>query len=212
MTIWDDLRAEFPREAISWRAQTLTKTGDKALALAYIDARDVMNRLDDVMGPENWKDRYEFSGGTAICYLAIRHNEEWIEKADGAGSTDVEAEKGQISDALKRSAVRWGVGRYLYDLPTVWAPCESYEKNGKFYWSKWKGDPWDSVRGSPPANPTEKPKEGGSTYGAHITALTLAKTMDELTTAFEAAWKSTTNADDRADFKAGYDAKKEALS
>jgi hypothetical protein len=42
------LAAEFPRDVVSWRAQTVSKNGDKALALAYIDARDVMRRLDDV--------------------------------------------------------------------------------------------------------------------------------------------------------------------
>lgn len=59
MSIFDQLKAEFPRESISWRAQSVTKDGTKAMALAYIDARDVMNRLDDVCGPGGWQDRYE---------------------------------------------------------------------------------------------------------------------------------------------------------
>lgn len=168
MTMFEQLAAEFPKSAVSWRAQTVTKAGDKALALAYIDARDVMNRLDDVCGPENWKDRYEFNGNTAICYLSIRVNNEWIEKADGAGSTDVEAEKGQISDAFKRAAVRWKIGRYLYDMPATWVPCESYEKNGKFHWSKWKGDPWDSVR--MPSKAPERQPEAPKPEAPKITA------------------------------------------
>jgi len=49
---------------------------------------------------------------------------EWIWKADGAGDTDVEAEKGAISDAFKRAAVKWGVGRYLYDLDSPWVALE----------------------------------------------------------------------------------------
>lgn len=52
------LAAEFPHAAVSWRAQTLTKAGDKALALAYIDARDVMERLDAVCGPADWQCDY----------------------------------------------------------------------------------------------------------------------------------------------------------
>lgn len=143
----DALSAEFPREAISWRAQSLTKEGTKAMALAYIDARDVMDRLDAVCGPENWQDRYEFHGPRTVCYLSIRVNNEWICKADGAGDSDVEAEKGAISDALKRAAVKWGIGRYLYALDAPWVPCESYDKSGKLYWKRWTADPWSFVKG-----------------------------------------------------------------
>lgn len=150
------LSAEFPRAAISWRAQSLMKDGTKAMALAYIDARDVMQRLDEAVGPENWQDRYEFHGPRTVCYLSIRVNDEWITKADGAGDSDVEAEKGAISDALKRAAVKWGIGRYLYDLDAPWVPCESYQKGDKHYWKRWQKDPWDFVRGANP--PAEKPK------------------------------------------------------
>lgn len=152
MPTTEDLKllfAEFPREAISWRAQSVTKAGDKALALAYIDARDVMDRLDDVCGSENWQDRYEFHGTRTICYLSIRVDGEWITKADGAGDSDVEAEKGAISDALKRAAVKWGVGRYLYHIVSPWVPCETTEWNGKKQWKSWTADPWSYVRGSP---------------------------------------------------------------
>lgn len=143
------LAAEFPREAISWRAQNVTRDGTKAMALAYIDARDVMDRLDAVVGAANWQDRYEVHGPKTICYLSLRIDGEWITKADGAGDSDVEAEKGAISDALKRAAVRWGIGRYLYALPAPWVPCESYQKNDKFYWTKWLGNPWDYVKAVP---------------------------------------------------------------
>ena len=138
--------AEFPKEAISWRAQSLTRDGDKAMALAYIDARDVMDRLDSICGAGDWQDRYEFSGPRTICYLSIKIDGEWVTKADGAGDTAVEAEKGAISDAFKRAAVKWGIGRYLYALPAPWVPCETYESGGKKHWRKWIGDPWDFVR------------------------------------------------------------------
>ena len=114
-----NLKNEFPRESVSWRAQTLTQKGDKALALAYIDARDVMDRLDDVCGPNNWQTEYfETAKGRVICSLSIFICDRWITKADGAGDTDVEGDKGGISDAFKRAAVHWGIGRYLYDLPS----------------------------------------------------------------------------------------------
>lgn len=159
MPTTEDLKqlfAEFPREAVSWRAQSMTKAGDKAMALAYIDARDVMDRLDDVCGSENWQDRYEFHGSRTICYLSIRVDGEWITKADGAGDSDVEAEKGAISDALKRAAVKWGIGRYLYSIVSPWVPCETYESGGKKHWKNWSVDPWSLVRGARPA-PQQKP-------------------------------------------------------
>jgi hypothetical protein len=147
MSILSDLSAEFPRDAISWRAQSVTKEGTKAMALAYIDARDVMDRLDTVVGPVNWQDRYEFHGSRTICYLSIRIDGEWVTKADGAGDSDVEAEKGAISDALKRAAVKWGIGRYLYALEAPWVPCETTEWNGKKQWKRWTADPWSFVKG-----------------------------------------------------------------
>ncbi len=130
------LSAPFPVEAIHWRAQSLTQDKTKAMALAYIDARDVQDRLDAVCGPANWQDAYaETAKGRLLCTLSVRINDEWISKSDGAGDTDVEGDKGAISDALKRAGVKWGIGRYLYDLGNIWAPCETGQ-NGK--WRAWK--------------------------------------------------------------------------
>lgn len=143
------LAAEFPRDAVHWRAQTLTKDGTKALALAYLDARDVMDRLDSACTPAGWSNSVvETAKGRLISTIQIKIDGEWIGKTDGAGDTAVEGEKGGISDAIKRAAVLWGVGRYLYRLPNVWAPCESKEFNNKLQWKAWKGSPWDHVRSS----------------------------------------------------------------
>lgn len=141
------LAAEFPKEAISWRAQTVTNDGKKALALAYIDARDVMERLDAVCGVEGWQCEYPHANGKTICSIGILIGKEWIWKADGAGDTDIEAEKGAISDAFKRAAVKWGIGRYLYSMDAVWCPCDSYKAGEKWKWSKFTADPWSYVGG-----------------------------------------------------------------
>lgn len=151
--IFAALAAEFPREAVHWRAQTLTKDGTKALALAYLDARDVMDRLDAVCTPGGWRNSVtETPRGRLIATIEIRVGDEWIGKTDGAGDTAVEGEKGGISDSLKRAAVLWGIGRYLYRMDAVWAPCETSEWNGKKQWKAWKGSPWDHVRGAPKAS------------------------------------------------------------
>lgn len=155
-SIFEKLRAEFPRNAVEWRAQNVSKNGDKALALAYIDARAVMNRLDEVVGFGNWQDSYnETAKGRIVCTLSIRLDGEWVSKSDGAGDTQVEAEKGAMSDAFKRAAVKWGIGRYLYDMETPWVACESYVRNGKKHFSKFTADPWASIKATPKSPPSK---------------------------------------------------------
>lgn len=135
-----ELSSPFPPESIHWRAQTVTKDGTKALALAYLDARDVMDRFDAVCTPHRWQDSYvETAKGRVISTISVLSPDgDWISKSDGAGNTAVEGEKGGISDAFKRAGVKWGVGRYLYDLGNIWAPCESRDNNGRKQWVKWK--------------------------------------------------------------------------
>lgn len=123
--IFQALAAPFHPDKVSWRVGSTTQDKTKGMALAYIDARDVMERLDAVVGPANWQDRFEFHGPRTVCYLSIRVDGEWVTKADGAGDSDVESEKGAISDAGKRAAVKWGIGRYLYDVPSPWVEIEA---------------------------------------------------------------------------------------
>lgn len=124
----EKLKEPFPAQSVHWRigATNAKKNNGKATkgaALAYIDARDVMKRLDDVVGAENWQCRYPFEG---CCEIGVKIGGEWIWKANCAGETQVEAEKGQASDAFKRAAVVWGIGRYLYMLDSTWVDLDDY--------------------------------------------------------------------------------------
>lgn len=148
-----DLHRPFPADMIHWRAQTVAaKDGNcKALALAYLDARDVMDLLDQVCTPINWQsEHFDAGGGKLGCRIGIFIDDVWVWKSDGAGDTDVEAEKGAFSSALKRAAVSWGIGRYLYDLGNTWVPCIADEyKDGnrtKYRFKKFTEDPWNHVR------------------------------------------------------------------
>jgi hypothetical protein len=126
---FEKLIAPFPANDIEWRAGATNREKNKALALAYITSRAVMNRLDDVAGPANWRDDYAPGpDGGVICGLSLRINGEWITKWDGAENSNFEAVKGGLSDAFKRAAVKWGIGRYLYNLDGVWTPCEERGK------------------------------------------------------------------------------------
>lgn len=124
--IYDELSAPFLAEEVDWRVGSTNSEKTKGMALAYIDARAVMDRLDVVCGPDGWQDNYTPGmAGSIVCNIGIRMPDgSWVWKADGAGATDFEGEKGALSDAFKRSAVRWGVGRYLYDLKAPWVKIE----------------------------------------------------------------------------------------
>jgi hypothetical protein len=118
------LAAPFPPECVSFRVGSTTKDKSKGMALAYVSARDVMDRLDEVCGPGGWQCRYLPDGARMACEIGIRVGDEWIWKSDGAGATDVEGEKGIYSDSFKRAAVMWGIARYLYRLGNRWVALE----------------------------------------------------------------------------------------
>lgn len=123
------LSEPFDPKKVHWRVGAMTKDKTKCIALAYIDARDVMDRLDEVCGPENWQSKYEHASNHGyVCSIGIRIGDEWVWKANGAGETQVEAQKGAMSDSFKRAAVLWGIGRYLYDVPNTWVKLDKYNK------------------------------------------------------------------------------------
>jgi hypothetical protein len=123
--IFSELSKPFDQSDIEWRAGATNQDKTRALALAYITSRAVMDRLDEVVGPENWRDEYQPGpDGGLICGLSLRLDEEWITKWDGAENTLIEEVKGGLAGAYKRAAVKWGIGRYLYKLDKVWVPCE----------------------------------------------------------------------------------------
>ncbi len=133
------LAAPFPPSAVSWRVGRVNEDKKSAMVLAYLDARDVMDRLDLICGPGGWQCKYSHVGTKTVCDIGIWIGEDianperlpvdWVWKADGAGDTDVEQEKGALSDAFKRSAVRWGIGRYLYSLGKTYADVEPAGKS-----------------------------------------------------------------------------------
>lgn len=134
----DLLRAPFGQQDIEWRAQRSGIKNGKGWVqvIPYIDNRAVQNRLDDVAGPENWRDEFDTSpNGGILCGLSIRINGEWITKWDGADNSDIEPIKGGLSNAMKRAAVQWGIGRYLYSLESSYQPV--YQAQGENFIQIW---------------------------------------------------------------------------
>lgn len=132
---FDQLNDPFPVEQIRWRIQESRVKDMKpwALILAYVDARAVMSRLDRVFGQIRWRDQYKHLEDGVLCTIGYWDGNQWIEKQDGAPETKFEAFKGGISKAFVRCAVKWGIGRYLYNLPQQFAECSLEKKNGYQY-------------------------------------------------------------------------------
>lgn len=137
MINFNDLRKEIPYK---FKPQTV-KNG-KAIMVAYIDARDVQDLLDEVVGPDNWQTDYRVINENMFAGVGIRVNDQWVWKWDCGTESNVEQEKGEASDAFKRAAVQWGIGRFLYRLGMFELPTKDYNgkerpatKEGKILWS-----------------------------------------------------------------------------
>lgn len=113
------LQAPFGVEDMEWRVQQAGSTQQGklwAIVVPYITNRAIQQRLDDVCGVSGWKNEYTSTPNDkgTLCGISIKFGEDWITKYDGAEDTDIEAVKGGLSSAMKRAAVQWGIGRYLY--------------------------------------------------------------------------------------------------
>lgn len=127
------LKEPFKAEEIEWRIAQKGMKGEKpwAKVLAYVTNRAIMDRLDEVIGPDKWKNEFIQMQGSFLCGISVKIGDEWVTKWDGAQETNIEATKGGISGAMKRAAVQWGIGRYLYDLPETWA--QPLKSGGQYY-------------------------------------------------------------------------------
>ena len=120
MNVLEMLKLPFEEKDLEWRVGNSGAKKDGSAwikPLVYITNRAIMDRLDDSVGAENWRNEYKDAPcGGVLCGLSIRINGEWVTKWDGAENTDVEAVKGGLSNAMKRAGVHWGIGRYLYGI------------------------------------------------------------------------------------------------
>lgn len=114
-----------------WRVSRHQTVDNKhfVLMVAYIDARDVMDRFDSVLGPENWADDYFELSRKTYCKISINVNGTWIHKSDVGTAGNFEKDKGETSDAFKRAAVKWGVNRQAYRIGIVRLSARQHGKN-----------------------------------------------------------------------------------
>lgn len=198
MSLREDLCAPFEQEEIEWRIGRSGKgsSGIWATALAYVSARAVNARLDDVFGVGGWKEEYNVMavpGGAAgiMCRLWFRADGEWVWREDGAQQTDIESFKGGISDAKKRAAASLGIGRYLYRLEETYVDISPTGKKSKdfpnyaktrdgetFYWATPRLPGWALPSGRDGASDKEV-KGFKKTIGTVLGACTDIGTLKE---------------------------------
>lgn len=117
--IMESLQAEFPFEQLGWKITHTFESKGRFFAYVapFVDARAIQDRFDKVFGIDKWQVSYEKWGEkTTKCTISVFLNERWISKEDGSEESDYSSVKGGFSNSLKRAAVLWGVGRYLYNV------------------------------------------------------------------------------------------------
>jgi hypothetical protein len=122
-----------PFANVQWRIAKKKKDNEhRGEAVCYIDARDVMDRLDDVFGDDGWsfdwspismgKDQDGEYVRTAKGTISVMG----VTRSDIGEAGNYEKSKGAVSDSLKRAAVHFGIARYLYEMPSQWVDLDDY--------------------------------------------------------------------------------------
>lgn len=135
------LAEPFPLEDIEWRVSRsgIGSQGIYCNVLAYITARAIQQRLDEVCGPANWRNEppqvIQLQGNIVAMAggISIKIGSEWITKWDVAEPTNIEPAKGGFSGAMKRAGAQWGIGRYLYYLDEAFAEVSPERAKGWNY-------------------------------------------------------------------------------
>ncbi|KQR40791.1 single-stranded DNA-binding protein DdrA [Deinococcus sp. Leaf326] len=123
------LQAPFPANLVQWKPGSFNKERTRALMLAHIDARAVQDRLDAVC-PDAWEFAVEVVPGTRLPTVRGSMTVLGVTREDigEAPEGELSTLKAAASDAMKRCAVQFGIGRYLYDLPRQWADWDDTQR------------------------------------------------------------------------------------
>ncbi len=146
-TIINKLHKKFRQEELEWRPGKAEDRGRGYYIqiMPYVDARAIFRRLDDAVGPMNWKTAMTGTERGVICTLSldVGDGRGWVSREDAAGYRpmphDHEIIKGACSDAIKRAANQWGVGQYLYEMGRVYADVREGKDKPDRTWNKYHG-------------------------------------------------------------------------
>ena len=114
---FEALAKPFNYDDLEWRVLRTQDYGKlEAMITPYVTARAIQDRLDEVCTPAGWWNEFRDWKQGQLCGITIVTQSREVTKWDGAPDMQVEKLKGGLSDATKRAAVQWGIGRYLYYL------------------------------------------------------------------------------------------------
>lgn len=119
---------------IECRIAEINKQGSGLTLLLYKTARTDAALLDETYGPERWQNDFKVIDGKLYGGIGIKMSDQWIWRWDCGTESNMEAEKGQASDAFKRAGFKWGLGAELYTSPRIFVPrekCNIKDYNGK---------------------------------------------------------------------------------
>lgn len=120
-----ELSKPFHVRHVTWKPGATTKDKQKCLAMPYADLRAYQSRLDEVCGM-NWGCTFQPWDGRIICQLTIagvtRSSTGESDSGDANAGTSAEAQ------AFKRACVAFGLGRYLYELPSPWVAYDGEKR------------------------------------------------------------------------------------
>lgn len=148
-TIQPLLSAHFPASQVKAKPLGKPRNDGRCLAAFYVDAKEVTARLDEVLGIAGWSDSYQvLPDGSAVCTLRIKVDGEWVERTDVGSAVpgDSGGIKAVFSNALKRAALKAGIGRYLYRISGVYG-----EHDGKRWTKQPQLPPWALPQATPAA-------------------------------------------------------------
>lgn len=167
------LSEPFDLELLGWKPQALNADKTQALVAPYADPRAYTDRLNDVLGPGGWEEKF------TVVSVPFRRKDSWKADASWIEGTKVivtcelaipglgrhvdvgEEETGDenvgtsaFAQAFKRACVKFGLGRYLYDFPKgMWAP---YDAKRKQVTAPPPIPAWAKPKAKPAAAPTPK--------------------------------------------------------
>lgn len=134
------LSAPFPASAIRWNVGAMNREKTEGVAVPNIDPRAIENRLDETVGVAGWEVEFsETVGGDHLvavrCAISLHVEGRKVTKEDGAQADLVRGAdesgkghelsvKGAYTNAFKRAASKWGVGRYLYAYQAPWVKLD----------------------------------------------------------------------------------------
>ena len=121
------LGAPFHPLDLKFKPQTVTDRGPKAMLVGFVNARAIADRLDEVVGADGWEDSYTLFGRDeryVLCRLSVTIGGRTVHKQGLGEAADIGGLKAAESDALKRAATKFGIGRYLYYLPQRWVQIQ----------------------------------------------------------------------------------------